>query len=981
MQARLKNAWPLREVWIACFCVLFSVDIAKIQSERFLETQYAIQTFSMLGKSTVTCPAIFQVMIAMLEEGFSAVENKASRKIRTLQEPVTGDLECPTEPENPSNTEALLASICNLLLEMLNEFDEFRNFAMSSTFVKDIMKVLFSACGARQQFSAFGSQGDDVSDNENQDPRMTEDSQTKESEASKTNISPHPGIVRRRKSSFVVISQPSQKEVRKDPADTFSTPSSHHDWLKRFESQHVQNIVRLLMRVFIEQILFRKDFSGLGLFLKAPPSEPGDRAHVNSMLILGTADSICKEIEKRPDLLLEPRNLFNISRFTTQAYEACVEGWYLDGGPQIIRFISKLMNLVERDDIRLHKSVRLSSPALSSIKSVFRRAAVSTLIAVDNGDVKDKRCGLLEMLSRYDNLLLIVDDGEDTNLEPLCQLMYRFLRKEDNYSFEHSAAILRFIAVKQPHQFANSFSNNNAPTHQLPVNSFTEALNSPVGDLKAWIENSAETFDTTVATLTEQSLTLFISEENESNDRLAKSRVSRRKDRLEQWHMEAITMSHALIEYEEAARTWNSNIHVAELLKRQRFRQDQQENVEYLQSRFAKCLNELNRLHLQNDKLVKTKWQLDECEGRERMRLRLCPSQETSQYQYEPRRAKSNRATLFRSGTPATNSTRSKSSSVRSFSATNRKPSDEPRRLDRQTSMSFPPESAVTGDDYEIIVNPAPPDEEDEDKNRKVMRSLERGEKVLNVYNVSRIIGLEACEGLLIIGKNHLYLVDNLFQRSDGEVVHAFEAPLKERDPYTRIISGNEVDPQKARLDTAGYSRTAWPWADILSFSRRHFLTRDVALEVFFKDGRSYLLTAINNNNRDSLHLDLMKQTEGHQLQSSDEATDQDWRPEHLKLSQDTPTSLSSRLASAFSPIMTDPMTKRWIKGELSNFHYLMMINTRAGRTFNDLTQYPVFPWVIADYKSSELDLTNPRVYRDLSKPMVSFTLCYLILF
>jgi Beige/BEACH domain len=32
--------------------------------------------------------------------------------------------------------------------------------------------------------------------------------------------------------------------------------------------------------------------------------------------------------------------------------------------------------------------------------------------------------------------------------------------------------------------------------------------------------------------------------------------------------------------------------------------------------------------------------------------------------------------------------------------------------------------------------------------------------------------------------------------------------------------------------------------------------------------------------------------------------------------------------------------------------------------------QYPVFPWVLADYSSDELDLSNPESYRDLSKPI-----------
>lgn len=45
-------------------------------------------------------------------------------------------------------------------------------------------------------------------------------------------------------------------------------------------------------------------------------------------------------------------------------------------------------------------------------------------------------------------------------------------------------------------------------------------------------------------------------------------------------------------------------------------------------------------------------------------------------------------------------------------------------------------------------------------------------------------------------------------------------------------------------------------------------------------------------------------------------------------------------------------------------------LNTLAGRTFNDLNQYPVFPWVLADYTSPSLDLNAAASYRDLSKPV-----------
>ncbi|XP_077472025.1 neurobeachin-like protein 1 isoform X2 [Stigmatopora argus] len=63
-------------------------------------------------------------------------------------------------------------------------------------------------------------------------------------------------------------------------------------------------------------------------------------------------------------------------------------------------------------------------------------------------------------------------------------------------------------------------------------------------------------------------------------------------------------------------------------------------------------------------------------------------------------------------------------------------------------------------------------------------------------------------------------------------------------------------------------------------------------------------------------------------------------------------------------------LTQKWVNREISNFDYLMQLNTIAGRTYNDLAQYPVFPWILSDYTSEELDLLDPLVFRDLSKPV-----------
>uniref|UniRef100_A0A915DUB9 Neurobeachin n=1 Tax=Ditylenchus dipsaci TaxID=166011 RepID=A0A915DUB9_9BILA len=50
-------------------------------------------------------------------------------------------------------------------------------------------------------------------------------------------------------------------------------------------------------------------------------------------------------------------------------------------------------------------------------------------------------------------------------------------------------------------------------------------------------------------------------------------------------------------------------------------------------------------------------------------------------------------------------------------------------------------------------------------------------------------------------------------------------------------------------------------------------------------------------------------------------------------------------------------MPSKWQRREISNFDYLMFLNTIAGRTYNDLNQYPIFPWIFVNF-------------RDLSKPI-----------
>ena len=50
---------------------------------------------------------------------------------------------------------------------------------------------------------------------------------------------------------------------------------------------------------------------------------------------------------------------------------------------------------------------------------------------------------------------------------------------------------------------------------------------------------------------------------------------------------------------------------------------------------------------------------------------------------------------------------------------------------------------------------------------------------------------------------------------------------------------------------------------------------------------------------------------------------------------------------------------KKWRNWEISNLHFLMILNIFGNRTYNDLNQYPIFPWIITDYNSDNLNTAN----------------------
>ena len=63
-------------------------------------------------------------------------------------------------------------------------------------------------------------------------------------------------------------------------------------------------------------------------------------------------------------------------------------------------------------------------------------------------------------------------------------------------------------------------------------------------------------------------------------------------------------------------------------------------------------------------------------------------------------------------------------------------------------------------------------------------------------------------------------------------------------------------------------------------------------------------------------------------------------------------TSQAPNLEKNFTDV--DHYCKQWSEGLISNYEYLIKLNKLASRSFSDLSQYPIMPWILKNYEDDE---------------------------
>lgn len=993
LKHHLRRWWNIPALWPICFAILFGQDVASLDLERPFDASEFLSLFVPGGYLRIVYPEMLPVIMEMLKTGLRSsimandhthdqasapksptmsavsVNGKFRESSRVIRFCLLMIISTDVSPSGRvAHGLAILSSVVRFLAEARSTSQTFQDFTAQSSYIHELLSILYPAVVGTDPISPtteLGSRYGGLSFDDSSlvlRPRSSAENTSSALQTSTVEFSTSPdessGSLRRG-SSFILVSsekakhQPSSARIRRVVHPTFSVDGSTVD------SQLVKDVFHLAITIFQEQILERKDFSGLGLYQKTPPGFLEHQAYFNSW-IFDSLLSILKELpSSKPRLLQEPRTLTNIGRFATHLAEAVYEGWFMKGSVASIEFLGSILEYLQRPDVSSLKSTRLCSQAVATIHSTLYKIVLFQLSDADDTDA----LAVLKRLNYWQVVLLAAADTQTRHLQLLCYLLYTRLISTEEEVRLAAASLWRVILVQKPDEMADLAGHAPTDLQARPCEGFEALAGLEDEAFLQWIDDQREDLDTLFFGILSRSWEVFVQEENQRIEDAAKSRISKRKDKLKQWaslekYEEDITRKHiATLPH------WISNISASEFLKSQRFLQDLQDNSSFMWSAFSNLLVDLRRPGGLLAEEKERKWRLDQTEGRSRMRLRVVPDESGERQDYQPKRKASE--------PPAVKiDTRVRALSEGETVASPAVVAAEPEAIDtaaqaddRNDDRDNP---SILEDNFEMIDDPKIELEDYDDKNRKVMRSLQRGDQVQNVCNMSRVIGLEAIEGLLILGKDCIYILDNFFQRADGEIVNVWQAPPEERDPYVRMIAGRESNDRRSQ----DHETRSWKWSDLVSVSKRRFLFRDVALEIFFTDGTSYLLTFLSARVRDELSTQLGYKAPQVTGSTGHSRPEDIWRFETLRSQEDAPQSLGSKFASVFGHLPSNPATRKWIRGEISNFHYLMLINTLAGRTFNDLTQYPVFPWVLADYTSEELDLSDPKSFRDLSKPM-----------
>ncbi|OHS99739.1 hypothetical protein TRFO_33768 [Tritrichomonas foetus] len=242
------------------------------------------------------------------------------------------------------------------------------------------------------------------------------------------------------------------------------------------------------------------------------------------------------------------------------------------------------------------------------------------------------------------------------------------------------------------------------------------------------------------------------------------------------------------------------------------------------------------------------------------------------------------------------------------------------------------------------------------DQNVSVVQTPQKHPIAISSFHVTQLTIANQFTGNLSVSE------DRIFFEGYG-VMDGFGGPVKEKQTKSKFI---EV-----------------PYESLSFIFTRAHLYEDVACEIFTNINKSYLFVFDSKENRDEFLLFIRKEVDSKSptdifkkaLFRKRSATIRQEKTNKFDLLAHCRRICSSHVQtiSSIDLLVKSGLTEAWQDQIISNFEYLFSLNILSGRSLNDLSKYPVFPWIFSDYTSDAIDLNDPNVYRKLDTPLGAY--------
>ncbi|CAG8477297.1 10337_t:CDS:10, partial [Diversispora eburnea] len=809
MQKLLPQWWYLTQLQQTLFTMLFGVDICDVPIDAPFDLFSLLTLFRAKDDTThIVVPDVMPIILLMLKEGINTIvqmsydvekdisakgksqddaviqrKRSSSKHQRQRSRSLTRDLETfngnddkPTK-ETLSKLSHVEQTFIHFLTDMHNNSTEFSELCYKSEIMDVFIEILFPIVCACDEVSIetelyskeFGLSFDadstfekllsnNLSNNGvsgvlpvlNTFLRQSKHFFDEEHGEEMKSFSSNPMIITTepfQDSPYdsPTRSSPTQSDLEDEPDSLFVGIRLPERKEKKPEYEEhknttVESLLEFIVSICVNSILDvkTKQLAGLDIVLRSfPPSFLEHQIQLESYILLHVLGSLKSTLQLDMNLLNDHRIVANVARFSQMATDTIYQGWFLDGCNQMYDFITIVLEGIQRIDEPIGK--RFNDQWISILYRSLDRIILFKLSEIDQTSTKTSVIiEILEKLIYHQKVIFSPFNTDPDFLKCLCYHLYKFLLYDHQEVKTNSTSIWKLLMLQKPIEMSGILKTRvKGIEYKELVEGFAKLLEMDLKSFLEWIEARKIQLDALFQENISRVWESLILSEIKSCKESLKNIHSKRMSKLKKLYKKASIEQDFFNQYRIKTNQWSRHIQEIETGRYYKSIQDNIDHYNYVRDEWAKTSTDLFR--------ERALW------GRCRMRKKLERNEDPRLYSYRPKSCKYEN--IEKEGESPQSSPMTKSTTSLEI------PGNRLKKVsDRQ--MTLTPSSPINANDTEpsfdvesvgnsqYTESQADFDDEnafEEDKNRKVLRSLEHGDAVLDIYNISRIIGLDAC--------------------------------------------------------------------------------------------------------------------------------------------------------------------------------------------------------------------------------------------